>query len=250
MHDRLIGVIEADVRRVQVLSGERRCERLELLGWARVLLVGNLYLELRLLSSEVVRLLKVIDARQLEEDLVLAHRLDHRLRDAEAVDATVDHAPRAVVVVGDALAGRDLAGVHLEEELGPALEVKPEVGLDLLVDLDRAQVEADAGAGRWKRERELMFRDVEEDRQHEDHEDEPGEGAVHKKSLEGNHTSRRAFRRSRASRISRSNGVSPSIGAAPFVGRVAGIDGTGAAGAAASAALSSSLSALRNSSRS
>src|SRR5438552_3436614 len=138
-----------------------------------------------LMRLEVVRLLKVIDARQLEEDLVLAHRLDHRLRDAEAVDATVDHAPRAVVVVGDALAGRDLAGVHLEEELGPALEVKPEVGLDLLVDLDRAQVEADAGAGRWKRERELMFRDVEEDRQHEDHEDEPGEGAVHKKKFRG-----------------------------------------------------------------
>jgi len=54
------------------------------------------------------------------------------------------------------------------------------VGLDLLVDLDRPEVQADAGAARRKGERELMLRDVEKDRQHEDKKDEPGERAVHR----------------------------------------------------------------------
>src|SRR5207253_834944 len=70
-------------------------------------------------------------------------------------------------------------------------------------------------------------------------------------SLKAHHASRCALRRSRASRISRSNSVSPSMGGVlPFVCSVAGIDGTVGGGPAASAALSSSLSALRNSSRS
>ena len=175
VHDRLVAAVESDIRRIQMLASEWRRERLELPG---VRGVGDLYLELRLLRGEVVRLLKVIDAGQLEEDLVLADRLNHRLRDAETVDATVDDTSRAVVVVGDTLPRRDLAGVHLEQKLRPALEVKPEVCLDLLIDLDRAQVEADAGAARRKRERELMLRDVEEHRQHKDHEDEPWEGAI------------------------------------------------------------------------
>src|SRR5205823_6331841 len=70
-------------------------------------------------------------------------------------------------------------------------------------------------------------------------------------SLKVHHASRCALSRSRASRISRSNSVSPSIGGVlPFVCSVAGIDGTVGGGPAASAALSSSLSALRKSSRS
>src|SRR5438874_5988446 len=70
-------------------------------------------------------------------------------------------------------------------------------------------------------------------------------------SLRVDHASRWALSRSRASRISRSKGVSPSIGGVlAFVCSVAGIDGTVDGGPAASAALSSSLSALRNSSRS
>src|SRR5438105_1380899 len=182
MNHRLIRAVERDVRRVEVLSGERRRERLVL---PRVRRVRDLDLQLGLLRGEVVGLLKVIDARQLEEDLVLADRLNHRLRDAETVDATVDDTSRAVVVVGDTLPRRDLAGVHLEQKLRPALEVKPEVGLDLLVDLDRAQVEADARTAWRERERELVLRDVEEDRQHEDHKDEPREGAVHKKKSRG-----------------------------------------------------------------
>ena len=185
MHDRLVGVVEADVRLVQVLAGERRRERLELLWRSGVVLVGNLDLELRLLRGDVVRFLQVVDTRELEQDLVVAHSLDHGLRNAESVDAAVDHAARAIVVVGDALPGRDLAGVHLEQELGPALEVKAEMGLDLLVHLDRPQVQTDAGAAVRKGERDAVLRDVDEDRQHEDREDKPWERAIHNGKSKG-----------------------------------------------------------------
>src|SRR5581483_1990175 len=99
-------------------------------------------------------------AGQLHEDLVLAETLDDRLRDAEAVDAAIDDLDR--LGLQRALRGRharrQLLGLHAEDELRAALEVKAEVGLDLLVDLDVAQVEADARA--VERERELVLRDI------------------------------------------------------------------------------------------
>src|SRR6266550_296532 len=182
MDDRLVSGIEPDVRRIQMLSCERWRERLELTCVRRV---GNLDLELRLLCGEVVRLLNVVDARQLEQDLVVANGLDDRLGNAETVDAAVDDPSRAVVVVGHALAGGDLVEFHLKEELRATLQVEPEVGLDLLVHLEGAEVQAHAGAARGKWERELMLRDVDEDRQQEDNEDEPGARAVHKRNSRG-----------------------------------------------------------------
>src|SRR5437588_10822163 len=117
MNHRLIRTVERDIRRVEVLSGERRGERLVL---PRVRRVRDLDLQLRLLRGKVVRLLKVIDAGQLEKDLVLADRLDDGLRAAETVDATVDATSRGVVGVSDTLPRRDLVDVHLEQKLRPA----------------------------------------------------------------------------------------------------------------------------------
>jgi hypothetical protein len=143
----------------------------------------DLDLELRLARGDVVRRLDVGDARQLQQDLVVADGLDHRLGDAEAVDAPVDDAARPLVVLDDALAGRDLLGLHLEHELRSALEVQTEMGLDLLVDREVADAQADAGA--VEREREPVLRDVDEDGTHEDQRDEPGEPAVHEEKFRG-----------------------------------------------------------------
>ncbi len=110
VHHRLVGLVEADIRGVEMLAGERRRHRLELPG---VFLVGDLDLELRLSRGDVVGLLDVIDAGQLEKDLVVTDRLNDGLRDAETVDSPVDDPPRSVVVIGDALTGGNVGDVHL-----------------------------------------------------------------------------------------------------------------------------------------
>ena len=189
-----------------MLAGERRLQGLEGPG---SVLVGDLDLELGLPRRDVIGLLQVVDPRELDQDLVIADRLDDRLRDAEAVDATIDDPARTLVVIRDALARRDLIRLHLQDELDAALEIQTEVGLDLLVHRESPDPQADARA--VEGERELVLGDVDEHREHRDERDGPRKKPIHDASmLTADQVSRWAFRRSRASRISRSNGVSPS----------------------------------------
>jgi hypothetical protein len=80
-------------------------------------------LEQRRLAQHLDRLLRVVDARQLDDDLVVAAGLDQRLADAEAVDAPLEGPPRPLQrFLVDLLAG-DRARLH--HDLEPALEVEP-----------------------------------------------------------------------------------------------------------------------------
>ena len=69
------------------------------------------------------------DARELDQDPVLTLTRQRRLGDAERVDTAAQHAQRLVDVLRR---GRGLRGaLGLEDELRPALEVEPELGLDV-----------------------------------------------------------------------------------------------------------------------
>src|SRR5207245_882177 len=150
---------------------------------------------------------------QLKEDLVVAERLDDRLGHAEAVDAPIDDAPRAVVVVDHVPAGRDLLGPQAQDQLRAALEVEPQVGLDLLVVGVVAEAEADPGA--VERERELVLRDVDEHREERDERDEPRTESGHGQILGAGYDDCCDLIRSRASRISRSKAVSAAGASSP-----------------------------------
>src|SRR5207302_4062488 len=123
------------------------------------------------------------------------------------------------------------------------------------VDLKRSGVHAYAGAVRREGERELVLRDVDEHREERDECDGPRKEAIHRPNRNrADQLLRWDLRRSRASRISRSKSVS--FGSAGSLGctgcALAGTAGVGVAlrAAATSAARFTSLSALRNSSRS
>ena len=66
---------------------------------------------------------RIVDAGQLHHDPLVAHLLDHRLGDAELVDALPEHGEGEIeVALG---IGGDLLGlVELQGEVHPALEVE------------------------------------------------------------------------------------------------------------------------------
>ncbi len=99
-------------------------------------------------------MLEVGHPGQLEEDLVVAKRLDHRLGDAERVDPPVNDAAGLSVELGDRdrRAGRQLVGPQLEHELRFVLEVEFKVRLDLCLEAARASRQPEAGASGFQTE--------------------------------------------------------------------------------------------------
>jgi len=112
----------------------------------------------------------------LEEDLVGPEALDDRLAHPEGIDPAVDHLLRLGAEHIQRGRGRrgQLVGAELEHELGAALEIQAEVGLDLD---ERAAAEAHARA--IEREGELMLRDIDEHRQDGDEPDDPRPDTIH-----------------------------------------------------------------------
>ncbi len=81
-------------------------------------------LELRGLAEDLDHLLRVLDAGQVDHDLVVALLADLGLRDAEPVDAVAEDLDRAVEV---GLLQRPVGRRHgLQRHLEAALEIEPE----------------------------------------------------------------------------------------------------------------------------
>ena len=91
----------------------------------RLRLVGDLELEERLLLDELARALRILDARDLDDDAIVALLLHDRLGDAEPFDARAHRLQRAIDRFGLLVGGmRLLRVVDLEREIRPALEVE------------------------------------------------------------------------------------------------------------------------------
>ncbi len=73
--------------------------------------------------NDVHRALRIIDARQLDDDSVVAGLLHQRLRDAELIDTSADDLERSIDCL--ALVGNDALGlVDFEREVHAALEIE------------------------------------------------------------------------------------------------------------------------------
>ena len=76
-------------------------------------------------------------ARQLDDDLIIAARLDHRLADAEAADAALDRVARAGQLVRPDRLTRHRTG--LQEDLQPPLQVEPLPDRQVLLPAQRIE---------------------------------------------------------------------------------------------------------------
>ena len=116
-------------RAVAILRGEAALldDLIELRKRAleRLRLVSNLELQERLLLHQLARALRILNARNLDDDAIVALLLDDRLRHAEAFDARADRLQRAIDRFR-LLSRRNrlLRVVDLEREIRAALEIE------------------------------------------------------------------------------------------------------------------------------
>jgi hypothetical protein len=97
----------------------------------RLRLIGDLEFQERGFLDHILGTARVVDARKLDDDAVIARLLDQRLGNTELVDAGPDHLESAVdclTLVGD----HAFRFVDLQREVHAALEIEPHLERDAL----------------------------------------------------------------------------------------------------------------------